>query len=62
MATHIARALKPGVILAVAGLLAMSLVSARAQEPTDQDGDTLDQGSVAGATSTSTSQPAAGSC
>ena len=58
MATHIARALKPGVILAVAGLLAMSLVSARAQEPTDQDGDTLDQGSVVGATSTSTSQPA----
>jgi enterochelin esterase-like enzyme len=57
MATQIARALKPGVILAVAGLLATSLVSAHAQEPVDQDGDTTDQGSPAAVVATSTSQP-----
>ena len=58
MATEIARALKPGVILAVAGLLAMSLVSARAQEPIDPDGNGADQGSQAATSSVSPSQPA----
>ena len=58
MATQIARALKPGVSLAVAGLLATSLVSAHAQEPVDQNGDTTDQGSPTAAVATSTSQPA----
>src|SRR3984893_12041558 len=35
----------------------MSLVSARAQEPADQDGDMTDQGSRAAASSASLSQP-----
>ena len=59
LATEIARARKPGVILAVAGLLAVSLVSARAQEPTDPDGNAADQGSQAATSSVSSSEPAA---
>jgi len=57
VASQIVRVRKPGVILAVAGLLAMSLVAARAQEPADQYGDTTDQGSRAAASSASLSQP-----
>jgi enterochelin esterase-like enzyme len=61
VATQFARVLKPGVALAVAGLLAMSLVSARAPEPVqaaDPDGDAADRGSVAAASLVSPSQPA----
>jgi enterochelin esterase-like enzyme len=59
MATPIARALKPGAALALAGLLAMSLVSARAQEPADPGGDAADQGSSPAVWSATSSQPAA---
>jgi enterochelin esterase-like enzyme len=58
MATQIARSLKPGVALAVAGLLAMSLVSARAQEPDDPDTASPDQSSPAAISAGSSSRPA----
>ena len=58
MATQIARALKPGVVLVVAGLLGMSLVSARAEQPADPDTAAPDQGSPAAMSSVSSSQPA----
>jgi enterochelin esterase-like enzyme len=47
------------VALALAGLLAMSLVSARAQEPADLDGDAADQGWSPAVSSATSSQPAA---